>query len=54
MGRKTVRVSLWDWQKHRRTAAGGAGKCKHIWKGAWTKDGIYTEARRTIHRKPPP
>ena len=54
MGRKTVRVSLWDWQKHRRTAAEGAGKCKHIWKGAWTKEGIYTEARRTIHRKPPP
>ena len=54
MGRKTVSVLLWDWQKHRCTAVEGAGKCKHIWKGAWSKEGKYIEARRTIHRKPPP
>ena len=54
MRRKTVSVLLWDWQKHRRTAVEGVGKCKHIWKGAWSKEGKYTESRRTIHRKPPP
>lgn len=47
-------VSLRAWQKHRRTAAEGAGKCKHIWKGTCTEEEKYTDARRRIHRQPQP